>query len=188
MPSLDEIGRIGQPGLARAVIENFQTAGTRDEIDVVAAQFRVGRAVPIIKRKAGRRGFDGLFHDVGGKQDSITTGIGLQSMVQQALAHFPAANLHAGFGHDTLGLVQNSDDQVFTENIERGSHRIVVSFGTVRHEIEVAKSYQHRTHRYDNRFSSHRAAFCAPGFLRHRAATREGGQPLEWLPHGGGFP
>ena len=61
-------------------------------------------------------------HHIGRKQDAAVV-IRLESMVQQALAHRLATNLHAGLGHDAFGLGEDLANLLVGKNVQCRSHR-----------------------------------------------------------------
>jgi hypothetical protein len=63
------------------MIEDLQAAGTRHKVNVVAANFRIGVAVPVEQGKRRRCIRDGLVDDIRGKQNPFAAVICFQSMI-----------------------------------------------------------------------------------------------------------
>ena len=60
---LDEVGRVGQAGLAGAVVEHAQAARAGHEVDAVPAEVGERVAVPVVQHERGRGVAHG--HDLG---------------------------------------------------------------------------------------------------------------------------
>src|SRR4029453_12881222 len=55
---LREVGRVGEASLASPVVLYLQARGAGHEVDVVAAELRVGSALAVVERERARGGFE----------------------------------------------------------------------------------------------------------------------------------
>jgi hypothetical protein len=55
-----------------------------------------------------------VLHDIGGKQDPLAAGIGLEAVFEQTLAKTGTTDIHTRLGHDALGFINDSRNQFLT--------------------------------------------------------------------------
>ena len=120
---LDEVRRVGQADLARPVIEPLESRRSRHEVDAVAAEVGMRVAVPIEECERLRRGGDRALDDVAREEDALALMVEREPVIDQALPHLGAADLHPDLGQDSHRFVEDAPDQVIVEHRELGPHR-----------------------------------------------------------------
>jgi hypothetical protein len=124
---LDEVRRVGEPCIARAVVEHLEATGAGHEVHAVAADLRVRFTLAIVEREGARTARDGRVHLLRWKQHAFARRVRGQPVVEQALAQLRAADLHADLAHDALRFREDAHDELVAQNVERRPHRLTPS-------------------------------------------------------------
>ena len=121
---LDEVGRVGQAGLAGAVVEHAQAARAGHEVDAVSAEVGERVAVPVVQHERGRGVAHGTLDEFTWEQDPVAGRVRRHAGLEQPPSHFGPADLHAGLGKDPHRLVENAFEQVVGQDGQPWSHRV----------------------------------------------------------------
>ena len=119
---LGEVPAHRQARLAGPMVEHFQPAGTRNEVDPIVAEVGPLGAAAVVEPERGRRDADRLLDHVPREQDPAVGPL-RQARVEKPLTHRRTPDLHPVGGQHALRLVDDSVDQGRLEDVEARSHR-----------------------------------------------------------------
>ena len=120
---LDEVGRVGEAGLAGPVVEDLEAGRARHEVDAVAADVGVRLAGAVVQQERGGRVGDGLLDDVAREEDALAGMVERQPVLEESAAHLRTPDLHPDLGQHPLGLVDDPGDQLRLEDVEGRPHQ-----------------------------------------------------------------
>ncbi len=121
---LHEIRGVGQTSLPGPVVEDLEPRRAGHEMDPIATDIGVWLARPVVQPEGLRRVRDRLLNDLAREQDPLATMVQRQPVIQQALAHPLAANLHTDFGQHPLRLVDDPGGEVLIQDVQARAHQV----------------------------------------------------------------